>query len=749
MPNTSPFMRAVAIPAAVAALAGGLAATPANAAPAPRDTTYDITVNAPADAPRALDGRQLTAYKLADYVDGTFVNVGNKDLDGVAVNTPDALRGPLDRVLAKTAGKPVANLPGWKAAGGDPVAWMGGFRQNAGADQAAGTFGFGWNDSGPQHKGNNSPTKAYTGTVREFADNIVKDTAALNAVKTQQHSDTVTCHTGASCTIPLTSSGLYLIIDTGAKTTSKWNDQVYNTGTTQPMIVPTKADRKDLATQKVNGKATTDGTRLGTVGPLGVITIKNVTDSEPLPPDRKPKRLDTSTAQGQDAADHASDVGDTIPYIVNYRVPDLSAYKAAYDNKDNWIYNYRIVDQTDPGLKITSVSGVTATIQGIDGKDTTIPLTVTKTLPGYAPTGTGTPDGQPGEQDAWVHLANDDTKDSSHLVVGLGRWLVKNYGDIRVNDKTKTLYGKTITVRYTATVTPKVLQNGNRTKNANHLEYSNQPDKVDNGEYGSTITSRIRQWTYDIDLHKRASTSNAGLAGAKFKVTVKDNANKADAKANGATMKWVLADGTAGNYRQAVAGDQNVTDTVTTGRDGLLRLRGLDLGVYTLTETAAPRNYQQLMHPEDVTIAATFMDDKTNWTTPDVQTSVSETITRNNSILALKKMFTFEAPAAQAPAGMVISDTQAIWGAPTDINGKVLAGTPSDVAKNLKNASGAYVADDKTSFAPAGLTLLDQPINVMLAQTGGVITFGVAGIMGIILVAAGVTVLIRRRTMVA
>ena len=65
----------------------------------------------------------------------------------------------------------------------------------------------------------------------------------------------------------------------------------------------------------------------------------------------------------------------------------------------------------------------------------------------------------------------------------------------------------------------------------------------------------------------------------------------------------------------------------------------------------------------------------------------------------------------------------------------------------MKDASGAYVADDKTSFIPASLTLLDQPINVMLAQTGGVIAFGVAGIMGVILVAAGVTILVRRRTM--
>lgn len=749
-PTTARRLAAGAV--AAATLAGGLMALPAHAA----DSVYDITIkaaSAEAGGDNTLKGRRYTAYKLADYVDGTFVNKGDPQLDGVAVDTPDALKPDLDRVLAKTTGvSDVSSLPGWADAGRDPVAWMGGFRQTLGSsNQADGTFGFGWNDSGPQHKGNNSPDKAYTGSVREFADNIVKDAAALAKVETQEHSDTVTCTAAASCTIPLKSSGLYLILDSAPEDKGTYTDNngftnTWNIGVTQPMIVPTKADKADLATQ--SGYATTDGTTLGTVGKLGEIVVKNVADQDVLPT-TPPKRRDETVNPGKDAADNGSDIGDTVPYIVNYRIPDMSAYKAAFDNHDQWIYNYRIIDQTDPGLKITDVNQVTVTIPGIDGKTITVKPTPVSALPSYAADGAGTPDGQQGEPDAWVYLRNDDANDSSHLVVGLGRWIVKNYGDIARNDKTQTMYGHEFTVRYTATVTPKVLQHQNMTKNDNHLEYSANPDNVNSGKVVPTPEVKIRQWTYDIDLHKRAATSNTGLEGAKFQVTVKDKKNPADAKTNGATMKWVLVDGTAGDYRQAVAGDQNPTDTVTTGKDGLLRLRGLDLGTYTLTETAAPRNYQPLNSSEDVTIAATFMDDKTNWTTPDAQTSVSETITKNNSILALKKMFTFETPAGGAPAGMVISDTQAIWGAPTDINGKVLAGTPLDVAKNLKDASGAYVADDKTSFIPAGLTLLDQPINVMLAQTGGVIAFGVAGIMGVILVAASVTILVRRRTMVA
>lgn len=715
-------------------------------------SVYDITINAAANEAggvNTLKGRRFTAYKLADYVDGTFVNKGDKDLDGVAVDTPDALKPDLDRVLAKTTGvSDVSQLPGWKDAGKDPVAWMGGFRQTLNSsNQADGKFGFGWNESGPQKKGNNSPTKAYTGTVREFADNIVKDAAALAKVKTQEHSNEVTCQAASSCTIPLKSSGLYLILDSAPEDKGTYVDangfkNTWNIGVTQPMIVPTKADSKDLATQ--SPYATHDGSSLGTVGKLGVITVKNVADQDVLPP-ATPKRRDETVNPGKDAADNGSDIGDTIPYVVNYRIPDMSAYKAAYDNHDKWIYNYRIIDKTDPGLRINGLQNVTITVPGIDGKTITIKPTVVSALPSYAADGAGTPDGQPGEPDAWVYL-NTDANDASHLEVGLGRWIVKNYGDIAKNDKTQTMYKHQFTVRYTATVTPKVLQHKNMTKNDNHLEYSANPNNVNSGKVVPTPEVKIRQWTYDIDLHKRAATSYAGLEGAKFKVTVKDNANKADAKANGSTMKWVLADGTAGDYRQAVAGDQNPTDTVTTGKGGLLRLRGLDLGTYTLTETQAPRNYQPLKSSEDVRISATFMDDKTNWTTPDAQTCVAETISQNNSILALKKMFAFNTPQATVPAGMSVSDTRVVWGAPTDIDGHVTRETPADVAKNLKAADGTYIADDKTNFVPANLALLNQPINVMLAQTGGVIAFGAAGVAGLLMLAMGLVILARRRT---
>lgn len=183
---------------------------------------YDIRVQAGDGGINALQGRKLAAYRLADYVDGSFVNNDDELLDGVAVESLPAVKTHLERVLAKTTGvTDVKSLPGWGDVA-DPVGWVGGFRQASGSDQAAGEFGLGWNDSGPQGMGTNSPERAYVGTVREFADNLVKDTAALTAVKAGPHSAQTSWDGSSSgIRIQLTAAqgtGVYLVLDEAGQT---------------------------------------------------------------------------------------------------------------------------------------------------------------------------------------------------------------------------------------------------------------------------------------------------------------------------------------------------------------------------------------------------------------------------------------------------------------------------------------------------------------------------------------------------
>lgn len=210
-------------------------------------------------------------------------------------------------------------------------------------------------------------------------------------------------------------------------------------------------------------------------------------------------------------------------------------------------------------------------------------------------------------------------------------------------------------------------------------------------------------------------------------MAVKDNGNASDSKANGSALKLVkTADGV---YREAKPGE-NGSNHVVTGPDGLLRLRGLDLGVYTLKETKAPTDYQPLKSSEDITIAAKFTDDKSNYVTPDAQTEATETITQNNSIIPLvRPMLTFRADTSKLPAGLTI--TKAVG---------------SQTAKwSGQDASKRYYADDKTNWVPADLTLLNQPINVMLAKTGGTILFGTVMAAGLALLAIGAAIVSRRR----
>jgi hypothetical protein len=778
---------------------------------------YDIRVQAGDGGVNALQGRTLTAYKLADYVDGSFVNIGDELLDGVAVESLPAVKTHLERVLAKTTGvSDVKSLPGWGDVA-DPVGWMGGFRQASGSDQTAGEFGLGWNDSGPQQQGTDSPERAYVGTVREFADNLVKDADALAAVKAGPRSaHTSWSGSGNEIRIQLTAAqgtGVYLVLDeagqsvwTGGNTQGDTgnpnteSDITYTTGVSQPMIVPTKANAQDMSS--IN-QPTNDGTSLKTVGPLGVIVLKNVWDEEVLPAPEspcpstmdddpndprdpesdtpgtypncaaQPKFLDTSKNPGKDASDHASDIGDTIPYVVNYRVADLSAYKAALDNNDPWIYAYRLIDETTPGLKLQSTAP-TITVGGTWDKATgtmkntpqayqTIPLTKVDTLPG---SGSASATGQTGMPDAWYYIEHDASTDASRMVVGIGKWLVKNFGDIKANDKTVTKYGWNLVMRYTAQVTSQAVRHGNTVSNSNHVEYSNKPNQVTDSGRASTPTVTVKQWLYDIDLSKRSKGNHEGLEGVEFTLEAKGDIDKNGVNDN-EILEWIMMDGVLGDYRLAMPGETGDT-TVLTGADGLLRFRGVDLGSYELVETrtpgendpsvvndtpnddhgtvkapidwspdahygdADPVHYQKLKEPELITLTASFTDDKTNYRTPDYQTAARMTISKSNHLFAagpvkITALFNFRADSGTIGAthpGLSISATSALW-----------SGQAPD---------GSWYADDKTSWVPADLTLWNEPVNTMLAKTG-VWGVGLLVMLGVGAGGVGVVLLVRTR----
>lgn len=766
----------VAVVLAGAALAGATATAGAAAA----DEPYDITVRAAGEESgghHTLAGRVLVAYRLADYVDGTYVSVGHTDgsakgTDGVAVRTLDALRPALNRVLAKTAGvERVEDLPGWDQgddpaahhASADPIAWLGGFRQDAGSDQSSGSFGYGWNESGPHGMGGNSPDKAYAGSVREFAAHLVKDGEAMGAVAAANPEATpVECAAAATCVVPAASSGIHLLVDTAEATVTPYTDGQGRTGTrttgsSQPMIVPTRPADADISPAHPDS----DRTRLGTVGALGEIVIKNVADEEVLPGDNPPKQRDESESIGRDAADNGVDIGDFIPYMVSYRVPDLSDYRAALDNADPWIHEYRVIDETQHGLRIADPPTVDlyapeARLYGEDGKPlsedlvfdadgdhmnpaATIELTRVDAIPTFAKDGEGTPDGQNGQPDAWYYLATDG-RDRSTMVIGLGKWLVRNYGDLRTGDRTpiagpddvgtRLLHGSQLAIRYMAQITPQILDGtdlrdgeaSNLTRNDSRLDYSDKPSDVNSGSHHPTPRTRIRQWTYDIDLTKRsASSPERTLEGVRFSLAVKDTVNRHDAKADG-ILKLVLVDGAGGEYRHPMPGEEGTAELVT-GQGGRLRIRGLDLGVYTLAETQPPAEHRMIAEPEDLTITALFEDDPATLTIPDHQTEAKLEMTGNNRADDGTPLLSFAADRTKLPEGLTLDGNAATWGG--------------------RDEAGVWHADDKASWLTASLSLRNQPVPVSLPQTGAQVLAWASVSAGLALTGIGLALLAR------
>ena len=151
-----------------------------------------------------------------------------------------------------------------------------------------------------------------------------------------------------------------------------------------------------------------------------------------------------------------------------------------------------------------------------------------------------------------------------------------------------------VIVEYSATVNEKAVvmestETGNGLDNKAYLIYNNNP-YTDTGY--REIPDEERVYTYGIEITKTGD-GNTKLEGAKFTLNpVKGN------------LLEFVKDG--GVYRPALSGEENATTTLVSDANGLITIKGLDLGTYILTETKAPEGYEL---PADPTTTIELIDE--------------------------------------------------------------------------------------------------------------------------------------------
>ena len=123
-----------------------------------------------------------------------------------------------------------------------------------------------------------------------------------------------------------------------------------------------------------------------------------------------------------------------------------------------------------------------------------------------------------------------------------------------------------------------------------YLRYPRSPFADQSGDAGFTRTPSddATAYTWGLSLIKRSSSGDKPLAGAKLRIT--DD--------RGRTL---AADGTWTTDADA---------HVVSGEDGRVELNGVDAGVYTVEEVAAPKGYTAFEGRRTVTIAADGLDVK-------------------------------------------------------------------------------------------------------------------------------------------
>lgn len=146
-------------------------------------------------------------------------------------------------------------------------------------------------------------------------------------------------------------------------------------------------------------------------------------------------------------------------------------------------------------------------------------------------------------------------------------------------DNLKNVAGVTkdscIVVSYTARINDSAVVGLNNSKEGNlntvTLHYSNNPMTSTRGQ---TVPDTVKDYTYGLKINKVDLGTEKALENAQFTITTQGDESSKD-------VKYVKDDGTLSDTEVVLS----------TNRQGVITLTGLDAGVYTVKETSAPSGY--------------------------------------------------------------------------------------------------------------------------------------------------------------